>query len=363
MDPQTSKALNSVDTSTLHVAVVQPDFDDGIGVLISEALAGQGCEVINLRYEDRLPQTLDVVLVYGPYGSLVPMANQLLTCPPSERPLFVLWMTEQFPNPILPEWIRYPTSLFRSWIERAAFREKSPGEWRADPHLRWFTSKAYRFRYYGDLYWLQRQGILSILIDSSPWTVDFLRAKGFHSIQVSMGAHPDWGADLGLERDIPVLWIGKMGSRRRHRLLNRIRAELRERNIELMVVDGVEHPYVFGEERTVLLNRTKIVLNLLREKWDNNSMRYCLAAPNRALVVTEPTLPHSRFLPGVHLIEAPLEQMTATICHYLSHEEERQRIVDQAYQLVTKEFTMREGMARILEQVILLRQNTMFTKV
>jgi hypothetical protein len=125
----------------------------------------------------------------------------------------------------------------------------------------------------------------------------------------------------------------------------------------MVSVDGVEHPYVFGEERTILLNRTKIALNLLREEWDDNSMRYCLAAPNRALIVTEPTLKHTPLRPGVHLVEAPIDRMVDTICYYLEREEERQRIVDQAYQLVTTELTMRQGLAQILERIALLRSN------
>ena len=164
----------------------------------------------------------------------------------------------------------------------------------------------------------------------------------------------DWGADLKLERDVPVLWIGKIATARRKRLLKRLRADLQEHGVEILMIDGVENPYVFGEERTVLLNRTKIVVNLLRERWDDNSMRYRLAAQNRALIVTEPTLPHTPFLPGLHLVETPIEQMAETICHYLSHEEERQRIVGRAYQLITKN-SIEEVIAQILEQTVMVR--------
>jgi hypothetical protein len=347
-----------VNTNALRIAVVWEQPDE-IGTLISSVLADLGCEVINLCYEDRLPQALDVVLVYGPFSSLVPLANQLLACPPSRRPLFVLWMTEQFPNPDLPEWVQYAGGLIRSWVERLAFRQRAQGEWQLAPRLRWLTTKAFRFRYYGDLYWLQRQGILSVLAVTSQWTADLLRVRGLDPTVAYLGSHPSWGADLELERDIPVLWIGKIGTRRRQHLLNRLRAELGERGVEILMIDGVENPYVFGQERTILLNRTKIALNLLRAKWDDNSMRYCLAAPNRALIVTEPTLPHTAFTPGVHLVEAPLEKMADTICYYLSHEEERRRIVDQAYQLATTELTMSKGAAQILERVARVRQDAM----
>jgi hypothetical protein len=151
------------------------------------------------------------------------------------------------------------------------------------------------------------------------------------------------------------LWLGKTGSTRRARLLKQIRSELKERGVDMMVIDGVENPYVFGEQRTVLLNRTKIMLNVLREKWDDNSMRFILAAPCRTLIVTEPTLRHSPFLPGVHLVEAPLPQLADMICHYLTHEEERLQITDRAYQLVTQESGL-DKMRMILERVCAMRR-------
>ncbi|HID63395.1 MAG TPA: hypothetical protein EYP49_11745 [Anaerolineae bacterium] len=343
--------------SSLRVGVADWRRDEEFGSRISSALGDLGCEVIHFLYNDRLPGGLDVVLSYGPWGSLVPLANQLLACPPSQRPLFALWMTEQLSNPAIPEWVHYLVSVIRSRAERVAFREQAPGEWLLNPRLRWLTTKALRFRYYGDLHWLCRQGVLSVLAVGSKWIATFLRERGFDPIVAYIGSHPDSGADLGLERDVPVLWIGKLATERRTRLLKRIRAELLERGVKLLMIDGVENPYVFGEERTILLNRTKIVLSVLRAEWDNHSMRYFLAAPNRAMIITEPTLPHTPFLPGVHLVEAPIEQMADTICHYLAHEEERQLIAEQAYRLATRDLTMEKAVGQILEQIVAVRQS------
>jgi hypothetical protein len=266
-------------------------------------------------------------------------------------------MTEQLSNPAIPEWVHYWVSVMRSRTERLAYRQQASGEWRLDPRLRWLTTKALRFRYYGDLHWLRRQGVLSVLAVGSKWVAGFLRARGFDPTVAYIGSHPDSGADLGLERDVPVLWIGKLATKRRARTLKRIRAELQERGVELLMVDGVENPYVFGQERTILLNRTKIALSVLRAEWDNHSMRYFLAAPNRAMIITEPTLPHTPFMPDVHLVEAPIEQMADTICYYLSHEEERQRIAEQAYQLTTTDLTMSRTLEQILEQIVAVRQS------
>jgi hypothetical protein len=51
------------------------------------------------------------------------------------------------------------------------------------------------------------------------------------------------------------------------------------------MVDNEERPFVFREERTALLNRTKIALNLTRTWYDDNLVRFGIVAPNQALVV------------------------------------------------------------------------------
>jgi hypothetical protein len=60
------------------------------------------------------------------------------------------------------------------------------------------------------------------------------------------GSPPDWGADLQLERDIPVFWLGTIGTKRRKHILERVRADLRDRGVEILIIDGIEDPYVFG---------------------------------------------------------------------------------------------------------------------
>lgn len=320
---------------------------------IAQALRYLGYETVNFQHNAPLPDGLDAVFVCGPFGSTTPLAKQLLACPPESRPALVYIMTEQLPNPSLPEWLRYGGGLLRSRLDRVAYRQQADGVWALRPWLKRPAASLQRYRYYGDLLWMQRQGILSVLALSSLWTIDFLRQRGFDPLYLPPSVLQ--GEDLQLERDIPVLWLGKTGSSRRGRILKRIRSELRARGVELTVIDGVENPYVFGKDRTILLNRSKIVLNIMREKWDDNSMRYILAAPCRALIVTEPTLPHSPFRPGIHLVATSLDQMADTICYYLEHDEERERITEQAYQLVTQ-YNGLDKMKMILERVMSVRQ-------
>jgi hypothetical protein len=344
-------------TKPLRVGVIFWAPGDGLGLEICGILENLGHKAIDFFHNAKLPENLDIVFTSGPFGSLVPVASQLLAIPPNGRPDFIWWLTEQLPNPAIPRWILHWGGFVRSQAERVAYRERGNGEWRPSPSLRWLTAKAHRFRYFGDLCWLEQEGILSAVVTSSPWRADYLRANGFDPyVPPSPSYRPELGTAMSLERDIPVLWLGKTATRRRKYQLQRVRRDLHARGIEMMVVDGVENPYIFGDERTKLLNRTKILVNLLRTKWDNHAMRYALAAQNRCLLVTEPTLPHTSFQPGVHIVEAPIARMADDICYYLSHEEERQRITERAYQLI-KENSREEIVGRLLEHVTLMRHN------
>lgn len=339
--------------SRVGVVFWQPG--DGLSTGYCSQIRGWGLEAVEFLWNEPLPPGLDVVLVHGPLGSMAPLAAQLCQLPPAFRPGLAFLMTEQLPNPGLPEWLRYGGGRLRSWLERLAYQRGPDGEWLLRPGWGRVVGKAHRYRYYGDLFWLRREGLLSALAVWSYWTADFLRRRGFDPMIPTRGASPNWGADLKLERDIPVLWLGKIATDRRGRLLRRVRAELAARGVELYVVNGVENPYVFGQERTVLLNRTRIMLNLLREPWDDNSMRYVLAAHNGALIVSEPTLPHSPYLPGVHRVEAPVDRLAETICYYLEHEPERQEIVGRAYRLVHEGAPGGKGLYELLERAYLRR--------
>jgi hypothetical protein len=327
---------------------------DGIPREQMSRMESLGYEAVRCMYNERLPSGLDVVMATGPYGSLAPLANQLIALPSSRRPALAYLMTEQLPNPALPEWVRYGLGAARSRFERLAYREEAGGKWGAAGPLRRMATKAMRYVYYGDLNWMRRSGILSVLAVWSAWTADYLRKRGFEVMVPARGLNPDWGCDLGLERDIPALWLGKPGSRRRKILLTRLRQNLRRRGVELMVIDGVERPYVFGEERIRLLNRTRIMVNLLREPWDDNTLRFGLATANQVMIVSEPMLPHSQFEPGVHFVAASVEQMAEVICRYLQEEGERRRIVENAFRLASS-IPPGEGIREIVERALQAR--------
>jgi hypothetical protein len=335
--------------SHLRIGVAYWQLDE-LAQLIAVSLEKCGCQVVLFEHTC-LPEDVDVVVAYGPLGSLVPLSKQIQQR--QKQPAFVLFMTEQLPDPTTPEVIRRLLAYCRTQIEHRAYQQNEAGMWVLDPHWKWLTKRALRYRYYGDLRWLQKKKLLSLLALQSVITAGFLRQQGIDPFVFTLGADPQWGEDLGLDRDIPVLWIGKQGSNRRKALLADLRDTLKAQGVDMMIIDGIAHPYVFGTQRTILLNRSKIVVNLSRQKWDLNSLRFYLAASNRVLMVSEPILPHiPEIVSGKHFIEAPLNQLAQTILFYLEHEKERMAIANAAYDLVKSELTMENGLHRLLQKVI-----------
>lgn len=317
--------------------------------LFGDVMIGLGHEVIAMAPDTTIPRDLDAVFVHGPFGSLVPLGSQLARQPPDRRPALVLWMTEQLWNPALPDWLALPLAHLRSRAERVAFRP-SDATWGVVPSRRLLTRRGLRFRYFGDVRWLQRQNVLTVLAVPSLIIAEFLRQRGVDCVVAHCGSHPRWEGKVEVDRDIPVLWLGLEGSRRRALALQSLEQSLKARGVELYRVDGVARR-VFGDERALLLRRTKIVVNLVRQPWDCNVLRFYLSAPNRTLMVTEPILPHTPIRPGVHLIETPLAEMADTILRYLDDDAARARISESAYRLVTTELTMANGIRRILDHL------------
>jgi hypothetical protein len=207
-----------------------------------------------------------------------------------------------------------------------------------------------RFRYLGDYYYAHRRGWIDIFADTSEIYAEMHRRQGLPTIVAHWGATPQWYEDLGLERDIDVLWMGTRGTRRRSALLDRVRGELEAKGVQMHVADGKENRFIFGDERIHYLNRSKITLNITRTWYDDNFSRIALAAPNRSLVVSEPVLPHcSSLIAGTHYVAAPVDSLAETIRYYLEHEEERSAIVESAYRLVTTKLLFRDSIKSIMD--------------
>lgn len=336
-----------------RVAVVEWANKDGIAEAIHDELVALGHQASYFAYDAPIPREVDIIFTFAPYGAFLPIASQLAHIPLAQRPTLVHWNTEGIPDLRMPHLLMNAVSYWRSWMGRVieAREAKLPAALRRRL-LTLQNTRMLRFRYVGDYYYAYKQGWLHIFADSSVVYGQLHTRHGLPTRYMPWGSVPRWYADLNLVRDIDVLWMGKRGTRRRSDLLDRVRAELRPHGVEVYVADNVENPYIFNDERIYFLNRAKITLNITRTWYDDNFSRFSMAAPNRSLVVSEPMLPHCpEFEAGVHYVAAPIERLAETIVHYLRHEDERAAIVENAYQLVTTQLTMRNSIQSILAAV------------
>jgi hypothetical protein len=218
------------------------------------------------------------------------------------------------------------------------------------PPLSAMEPRLLRFRYLGDYLYAHRQGWVKVFADISAVYAGYLRSCGIPARVAPFGSFSAWYDDLGLERDIDVLWMGKRATKRRSLALDRITAELRSRGLKVHLADNIENPFVHDDERTYLVNRSKISINLLRTWYDENSLRFTLVAPNRCLIVSEPILPHvPQYKAGVHYVSTPIERMAEKILYYLEHEDERLSIVENAYKLTTTVLTFENSMRKMMD--------------
>lgn len=340
-----------MDSPIERIALVKWQDSDGVADAIQRELQALGCQVVPFRYDAPVPWDVDMVLTFAPYNRWLPIARQVGMRPAAERPLLVHWHTEGIPNPSLPLACTRLLGSVRSWLDRLNDGTDMRGYRLLRLLLQHLNPRWGRYRYLGDYLFAHKMGWLDILADFSETQAAFFRLYGIPAVYVPWGTSPEWWADLHLERDIDVLWMGQQRNRRRTQLIERVSRGLSERHICMHTVDGVQNPFVFGLERTRLLNRAKLTLNLATARYmPCFIVRFHFAAGNRCLVVSEPFLMHSaEYRPGVHYVEAEVDALVDTVLYYLEHEEERAAIAENAFQLVTTRLTLRNSVEKLLQ--------------
>jgi hypothetical protein len=354
-----NSVISSLDRPGI-VAIPHGNERDGIAEVISDELNALGYQTVLFQIGSPIPEKAEVVFSFGPYGKFLTIPRQLAKMPPGQKPIFVHWNTEGIPDLRLPWIIMSSIAGWRSWLGR--IQDSRTGSARIPGTERFFSlleSRMLRFRYLGDYYYTHRRGWLDIFADTSEIYAEIHRRHGLPTIVAPWGATPHWYKELGLDRDIDVLWMGTRGTRRRSMILDQVRTKLESNGVRMHVADGKENPFIFDDERIYYLNRSKITLNITRTWYDDNFSRIALAAPNRSLIVSEPVLPHCpSFVAGRDYVSVPIDSLAATILYYLDHEEERLRIVENAYRLVTTKLVFRESIKSIMDAVIQVYQST-----
>lgn len=336
-----------------RIALLHWTEHDGISAMMSDELTALGYHLASFVYGVPIPADVDIVLSHGPHGELLPLWQQVARTPAAHRATVVHWNTEGFPDLRIPSVLMWAIGAGRS---RLAQWKHSQRAWlrrlAQQPPIACIDHRMRRFRYIGDYDVAFRQGLLNVMADSSQIYGRIFAERGMRTLYVPWGSTPSVYADMGLERDIDVLWMGARATRRRSQLLDRIRKQLNSYGVEMYVADNEENPFIFDETRTRFLNRAKITLNTTRTWYDDNFSRFAYAVPNRSLVVSEPLLSHCpEYEAGIHYVSAPIDKLAESIVYYLNHADERQRIVENAYQLITTELTFRKSMARLIDAV------------
>lgn len=352
-----------METAEYKVALLKWDHHPGdIEAAIDHELTALGHRPIYFRYDEAIPAGVDVVFSFAAYREILHVPRALDRWPARERPIFVHWNTEGLLNLHIPYAASRALGALRSWVGRL---NDSEAHWvqasLRRPPLSWLNSRMRGPLRFGDYHYARRKGWLDVFADISAIYARRFSQHGLPAIHAPFGSSPLWHADLGLRRDIDVLWMGMRGTRRRARILARLQQELDARGVRFHVADGVQNPFVFGRARTELLNRAKITVNVLRTWWSENSLRFAMAAPNRSLIVSEKVLPHSpAYEPGIHYVSVPVDRLVEAILHYLHEERERLRIAEAAHHLATREMPFAKSIRIIMEAVRHARGSRLF---
>jgi glycosyltransferase involved in cell wall biosynthesis len=270
-----------------------------------------------------------IVWIQGNANWFPAVCRQLVNTPRPERPPVILWHCEPLPPPKISG-LPWPRPYLREIVRLILRPERATDVY----------SNYYRLRH------LARHEVPDLLIASTPSRWEFMAEHGMAAHWIPLGYDPaNHGRDLGLPRDIDVLFLGTLDVPRRNRQLER----LRRKGIRVSIVGSWSDPACWGENRTGLLNRTKVLLNISRHPGNLSDTRLILGMANKVLVIAEPMYKPDPFVPGQHYVSASVEEMPEAIRYYLAHADERQRIVDEGHRLVTQEATLAHSVARILE--------------
>jgi len=292
------------------------------------------------------------LFTYAPWGRLQRVVALLERMPPAQRPFWIHWSTEDCPDLRLPKSLVRPVGHMLAWLDRLQDQDGMVGRLAQTAPARWVHDRGHKFRYVGMYEYAIKQGLMGLLLEYSSVYADYYENMGLPVHYARWGLIDEAREENPeVERNIDVLWIGTRRTRRRGQLLDRVIGQLNDLGKRTLVIDGVNHPPVYGQERAQLLTRAKITLNLLPTWYDSAlAYRWPLAAASRSLLVTEESLPHApEYRPGEHYVAAPVSSLVDTICYYLDHPQEREGIVERAYQAVMHGHSIQDSVQMIMQ--------------
>ena len=165
---------------------------------------------------------------------------------------------------------------------------------------------------------------------------------------ISYGYHESYAGPLrsGGERPIQALLLAHLVGRhgRRQRLLATFSEQLRQRGIELVARTG----WTSGAERSELLSKTRVVVDIHRVPGNSPGFRFVVAAAAGAALVSEPLAIAAPLVPGVHYVEAEADRMTDAVAALLSDEPARARLVEAGQDELRDAWHMRSLLPKVI---------------
>jgi hypothetical protein len=299
-----------------------------VATRVQAAVTALGCEARVVHPGEPIAD-FDLLLAYGSAAWYRQALALLAGLPAATRPRLVVWQSEPLPPPRAAG-LPAPRLHLRE-VAKIALRDDRA----TDPHTNLRALRA-----------LARHGLPDRLVVTSHGAAESLAENGIAADVVPIGRYPNHGRDLALERDIDVLFVGALEVPRRRRALR----ALRKRGLAVEAVGGWGKRGLWGEERTHLVNRARIFVNLSRHPGQFSGERLMLGMANRALVVSEPIYRPDPFVPGTHFVAATPESLPETVERYLEDDAERARIADAGHAFVMEELpTFERSVERVLE--------------
>jgi len=349
--------------------------NDEIAEMAADTLRREGLTIRRVSDGDSDALTGDLLLLIGS-GRSFPKLAELARTRGLARPRIVLWHQQPLPPPVLTRRADELGQRMRSaqWDDLLGRWAKGlsrllPTQGRVRTMLQRLLAFPVRREFerlggaeYGNVGWddlcmiFEEAAWLSQTFnDPQPWIdlvacgtptrLAFLRQAGIPTCFAPLGFHPAWG-ELGTEeRDIDVLFVGTCDSPNRRSLVPDVLRQLRDwgfRTFETNVFPS-------GRQRTALLQRARVVLNVLRFPWEFPGPRLYASAACGALCVSNEAVQNEPFQPGLHFIRAPRTRMAESISWYLTHEEERRQRATRALQSFASDFSLLGSLEKLLE--------------
>lgn len=197
-----------------------------------------------------------------------------------------------------------------------------------------------------------RQGIR--LVVTSEAGAASLRRLGIETMVVPFGYHPSFAGPVqdvdDSRRDIDVLLFGAELNdtrTRRTRVVERVLGEL-DPSVRALVVVGD----VWGIDRQRLLGRARVVLNVNRVPGNSIAIRALLVGAAGAVTVSDPVGSPAPFVPGVHYIESPVDDLPAAIESILADRPRRLEMARITQRFVVDERTMAHALGAVLDAAV-----------